>query len=362
MGCVLSKAEGGDKYKVQSSTLTSPSKGSDAPASGAKKLDPKDFIFQDRKGETLVKSPGTIDGQQFVLDTCEDCQIYLLDTCDSVMIDDCKRCKIVVGPTTGSVFLRDCESCVVVVACRQFRTRDCVDIDTRLLVATRPIIETSAKMRFGCFDFHYHELGAQLKASGMTPYSNFWSRAFNFNDDTHPDWSLVSADATSIDALAPLPDVPALAGIEETLKSIGARGHPPVCFRTWGERGPRDSSGEGCLVLVPEADEPAARAIVAATAGKAELTRTNSCALEEAWLAAFLNRGVDSGEMEPFAGFASAECARLMKALARGKCVGLEFGGEGCAEAVRPVAEAAGFPIFVDPNLYEGWRYKGVEG
>ena len=149
MGCVFSKGEGGDKYHVQSSAPTSPSKASDAPGAGAKKLDPKDFIFLERKGETLVKPPGSIDGQQFVLDSCEDCEIYLLDACDSVMIDDCKRCKIVVGPTTGSVFLRDCESCTLVAVCRQFRTRDCVDVDSRLLVATKPIIETSSNMASG---------------------------------------------------------------------------------------------------------------------------------------------------------------------------------------------------------------------
>lgn len=364
MGCVFSKGEGGDKYHVQSSAPTSPSKASDAPGAGAKKLDPKDFIFLERKGETLVKPPGSIDGQQFVLDSCEDCEIYLLDACDSVMIDDCKRCKIVVGPTTGSVFLRDCESCTLVAVCRQFRTRDCVDVDSRLLVATKPIIETSSNMRFGCFDFHYDALGAQLKASGMTPYSNFWSHVFNFNKETHPDWSLVPADATAIEALAPLPEVPALAGVEETLRAVGADGHPPLCFRTWGERGAVAKSGEGCLVLVPEADEPMAREMVQMTAGKAVLVRTNSCALSEPWLAEFLNRAdSDIPEVDGSAlGFDIAERARVVKALARGKCVGLEFGGAGCVEAVRAVAEAAGFAALTDPGQYAEWRYKGVEG
>jgi protein XRP2 len=197
-------------------------------------------------------------------------------------------------------------------------------------------------MRFGCFDFHYDALGAQLKASGMTPYSNFWSHVFNFNKETHPDWSLVPADATAIEALAPLPEVPGLAGVEEALLAVGVDGQPPLCFRTWGERGPVAKSGEGCLVLVPEADEPMARELVQMTAGKAVLVRTNSCALSEPWLAEFLNRAdaditdADGGAL----GFDIAERARVVKALARGKCVGLEFGGAGCVEAVRGVAEA----------------------
>ena len=39
--------------------------------------------------------------------------------------------------------------------CRQFRSRDCKNLDTFLHVTTRPIIETSSNMRFGCWDFHY---------------------------------------------------------------------------------------------------------------------------------------------------------------------------------------------------------------
>ena len=179
-----------------------------------------------------------------MLDSCEDCEIYLLDVCDSVMIDDCKRCKIVVGPTTGSVFLRDCESCVLVAVCRQFRTRDCVDVDSRLLVATKPIIETSSNMRFGCFDFHYDALGAQLKASGMTPYSNLWSHVFNFNKETHPDWSLVPADATAIEALAPLPRGPRARRGRGRPERSGRTAGPP-CASARGGEGPVAKSGEG---------------------------------------------------------------------------------------------------------------------
>lgn len=88
------------------SAATAPAAAKPAPAASKAaplpkpKLDPRDFIFLKRKGEKLVKAPGTINGQQFVIDSCEDCEIYVLDMCDSLMIDDCSNCKIVVGPTT----------------------------------------------------------------------------------------------------------------------------------------------------------------------------------------------------------------------------------------------------------------------
>lgn len=59
-----------------------------------------------------------------------------------------------------------------------------------------------------------------------------------------------------------------------------------------------------------------------AETAKVLLVRTNICQLSEAWLKPFLEEGgVEGGDM--------------VKALATGKCVGLEFGGAGCAEALR---------------------------
>jgi protein XRP2 len=210
------------------------------------KLDPKDFIFLKRKGEKLVKAPGTINGQQFVIDSCEDCEIYVLDMCDSLMIDDCKNCKIVVGPTTGSIFIRDCEDCQCVFMCRQYRSRDCKNIDTYLHVTTRPIIETSSNMRFGCWDFHYAQLKKQMEEAGISAYQNFWSHIYNFNPDSAT-WSLLPPGAahTSLAALEPLPEFPELGGVAEALEG-GAS--PPLCVRTWGERDAPDASGEGGAV------------------------------------------------------------------------------------------------------------------
>ena len=315
------------------------------------KLDPKDFIFLKRKGEKLVKAPGTINGQQFVIDSCEDCEIYVLDMCDSLMIDDCKNCKIVVGPTTGSIFIRDCEECTCVFMCRQYRCRDCKNIDTYLHVTTRPIIETSTNMRFGCWDFHYEGLKEQMDKAGISVYQNFWSHIYNFNPDSAT-WSLLPAEDTSAGVLDPLPDFPELAGVAEQLAD-GAR--PPLCVKTWGERPPADmlSGGEeeGCLVMIPSADaHMAAEVLQMADSAKVLLVRTNICQLNEAWLKPFLDTG------------GAAVNDEGVKALVTGKCVGLEFGGAGCVDALRGIASSAGFAFLDDADNYAEWRYMGVEG
>lgn len=44
-----------------------------------KKLDVKDFTFSGRSGEVLIKKPGQVGGQQFIIEECEDCDIFILD-------------------------------------------------------------------------------------------------------------------------------------------------------------------------------------------------------------------------------------------------------------------------------------------
>ena len=356
-------------------------------------------------------------------------------------IDDCKRCVVVIGPTEGSIFIRDSEDCKCVFMCRQYRSRDCVNVDTHLHVTTRPIIETSANMRFACFDFHYDKLEAQMATAGISRFQNFWSHVFNFNPETHATWSLMDPKITAFSQLiggadgtgAELPDFPALEGVSEALKDGAA---PPSCCRTWGEREPPaaatggetasralpfasrssfldkahfpflsfpfaryvmnltfvltrvsyihqscyprvtdiparlsstyysktdgdlgTSTGggarDGCLILIPAADaKMAGELLQMADAAKVLLMRTNDCQLSEPWLRTFLTEG----------GVAANEVAKLAKQLSTGRAIGLEFGGDGCADAMRGVASSGGFAMLEDPDQYAEWRYMGVEG
>ena len=58
-------------------------------ASVAKELDVASFMFCARKGEKLVKKPGEIGGQQFILEDLDDCEVLLLDHCAQVCNHAC---------------------------------------------------------------------------------------------------------------------------------------------------------------------------------------------------------------------------------------------------------------------------------
>ena len=147
---------------------------------------------QPKAGETVLRTPGQIDGQQFLIDGAEDCVIRVLDNCAQVWqpctislppslveltlcapaqvtIDDAKKCEIVIGPCEDSLFVRDCEDCVVHAVCRQLRTRNCVRCKFFLWVLTEPVIESSHSLEFGEWHTSYPQLDAQFGNAKLDP-------------------------------------------------------------------------------------------------------------------------------------------------------------------------------------------------
>lgn len=158
----------------------------------------EDFMFARVVGpQVLVKEPGTVNGQQFLIEEVSDCDIFVIDHCTSVQIDACTNCRIVIGPCTGSLFVRDCKNCTIVGAVQQFRTRDCSDINVYLysstgivdgslmrvlagltgspLIHTEPIIETSSRMHFGCFALTYFSFQHHMDQAKFSVWNNKWS-------------------------------------------------------------------------------------------------------------------------------------------------------------------------------------------
>lgn len=155
-------------------------------------LNPADFVLSKRNEEVIVKEAGSIDGQQFNVEECKDCDIFLMDHIACVFVDECEGCRIFIGPTMSSVMIRNCKSMNCVVACQQFRTRDCTDCKFSLLCTTEPIIETSTHIQFACFDFNYFSLRAQLSAARLNVWNNKWWMVYDFNKNSDkPNWNLL---------------------------------------------------------------------------------------------------------------------------------------------------------------------------
>uniref|UniRef100_A0A8C9FP23 Protein XRP2 n=1 Tax=Pavo cristatus TaxID=9049 RepID=A0A8C9FP23_PAVCR len=216
-------------------------------------VDPKDYTFSGLKDETVGRLPGKVAGQQFVIQDCENCSIYVFDHSATITIDDCVNCRIFLGPIKGSVFFRDCKDCKCVVACQQFRSRDCRKLEVFLCCATQPIIESSTGMKFGCFQYYYPELALQFKDAGLSIFNNTWSNIHDFTPVSgENNWGLLPEDAVVQDYV-PLPTSEELKAVRistDAMKSI-----IPI---TRGQR--QKSSDESCLAVFFAGDYTTANA------------------------------------------------------------------------------------------------------
>ncbi|KAJ1494748.1 tubulin binding cofactor C-domain-containing protein [Baffinella frigidus] len=179
MGCLESKPEA-EGAPVKKAKVEKKEEKKEEFSWNKKKPDPKDFMFSNLKNQVCIKPPGSINGQMFIIEDCENCDIYICDHMAQVQIDYCKNCRIFVGPTESSIFIRNCEDCKCIIACQQYRARECVNCDTLLYASTAPVVEESKNMRFGCFRFFYFNLAQQFEATKMSVYDNKWSEIYDF--------------------------------------------------------------------------------------------------------------------------------------------------------------------------------------
>lgn len=61
----------------------------------------EDFSCSGEEGVLFVKHSGEIMGQQFVVDNCDSCNLFLLDHIASATLDKCTSCVIITGPVSS---------------------------------------------------------------------------------------------------------------------------------------------------------------------------------------------------------------------------------------------------------------------
>mmetsp|Transcript_20303 Transcript_20303/g.24280 ORF Transcript_20303/g.24280 Transcript_20303/m.24280 type:complete len:355 (+) Transcript_20303:273-1337(+) len=309
------------------------------------RLDPKDYTWEQLKGETKVKEPGAVAGQQFMIDECEDCNLFLFDHNATVTIDGCKNCTIFIGPCESSIFIRDCTDCKCVFMCRQFRTRGCDGLDIMLYCLTRPVIETSKRLRFGCLEYHYDALESQMTATQFSKYTNFWSYIHDFTP-APKNWTFLPLDMTADQMIAPV--------LPEGLAFLPSEGTPkpaPHLLSTWGDRPP--PSTERMFVLFPKKSEGEASGFLKAAQeaeGVTLLYCNNTTLLPDV-----------AKQLVQLAGD-DARGKTITKDLSAGKSIGFEFCGEGCTDTINALLPNCDILSTGNTQASGIYRYMGIEG
>ncbi|XP_006090634.1 protein XRP2 isoform X1 [Myotis lucifugus] len=251
MGCCFSKRRNSEKEAQPQGEEEPPKQYS---WDQREKVDPKDYMFNGLKNETVGRLPGKVAGQQFLIQDCESCNIYIFDHSATITIDDCTNCVIFLGPVKGSVFFRNCRDCKCALACQQFRVRDCRKLEVFLCCATQPIIESSTNIKFGCFQWYYPELAFQFKDAGLSIFNNNWSNIHDFTPVSgEVNWSLLPENAVIHDYV-PLPTTNELQAVR--ISTEANRSIVPV---TQGQR--QKNSDESCLVVLFAGDYTIANAM-----------------------------------------------------------------------------------------------------
>ncbi|KAK5620326.1 Protein Xrp2 [Crenichthys baileyi] len=297
------------------------------------KVDPKDYMLTGLRDVTVGRLPGKLNGQQFVIQECENCNIYVLDHSATITIDDCVNCRIVLGPVKGSVFFRDCKDIKCVVACQQFRTRDCQKMDVFLYCATQPIIESSTGMKFGCFQYYYPELAFHFKDAGLSIFNNNWSNIHDFTPVSgENNWSLLPEDSKVLD-FVPAPDP------ESDFKSIRISTEAARSIVPLTKGGRRKDSEESCLFVFFAGEYTAANArklIDEATSKGFVLIQTKEVSMKPEDAKRVFQNSADD----------------LVEWISKGLVTALELNGDGVVEACKNIASNvfSSTKVFVSDN------------
>ncbi|XP_029551195.1 protein XRP2 [Salmo trutta] len=297
------------------------------------KVDPKDFMLTGLKDATVGRLPGKLNGQQFVIQDCDNCKIFVLDHSATITIDDCTNCCIVMGPVKGSVFFRDCKDIKCVVACQQFRTRDCQKMEVFLCCATQPIIEASTGMKFGCFQYYYPELAFHFKDAGLSIFNNNWSNVHDFTPVSgETNWSLLPEDTVVLDHV-PAPDP------ESEFKSVRVSAEASRSIVPMTKGGRRKESDESCLFVFFAGDYTTANArkLIDEASGKGfVLIQTKEVSMRP----------------EDVSRVFQNEAEGLLEWITNGPVTALELNGDGVVEACKSMASDmfSGTKVFVSDN------------
>ncbi|VDO93651.1 unnamed protein product [Soboliphyme baturini] len=185
MGWLLSKCLTSENSHIGKNTVIKEDSGKTYSWSDRSNMNPEDYIFANGNGTVMVKSPNTINGQQFLIQNCKGCYVFILDHAGAVSIDDCSECSIIIGACSGSVFVRDCHQCLVLASCQQFRTRDSVNLNIHLLCKTKPVVESSFQIGFGCLQLFYKELEGNSKVATRIELTCIRSRLNDYYFEYH---------------------------------------------------------------------------------------------------------------------------------------------------------------------------------
>ncbi len=102
-------------------------------------------------------------------------------SCAQTTLDRCVNCTIVVAACSTSIFARKCTGCTFAFGAKQLRFREAHNCTVLAACHSRPVIEASTGLRFGCWRLWYQGLQAHLTAAKIDVWANKWNHVYDFD-------------------------------------------------------------------------------------------------------------------------------------------------------------------------------------
>lgn len=136
----------------------------------------------------------------YQLKNLKNCVVYLMGRLKAVHMLGLEKCKVYIGAVAGASHITDCRDCEIYVASHQIRIHQSFDTDFYVFVATNPIVESVARVRFSPFLFKYEGLEGHMKDCGLMG-RNLWDQVQDFKwlkQEKSPNWGTIEESERKI--------------------------------------------------------------------------------------------------------------------------------------------------------------------
>lgn len=142
----------------------------------------------------MIKKPGDLDGADFAISNCKNCEIYIFDHIAQIFVDDSQNCKVYIGPCKSSVFVRDCQDIELHSSSSQLRISDTKNIKAYVFAQSDPTLENTTGLVLAPYSFLFPGLKEHFEAAGLIPSEDKWSQVFDFtpSKDGTKNWTLMN--------------------------------------------------------------------------------------------------------------------------------------------------------------------------
>jgi hypothetical protein len=114
----------------------------------------------------VTRQPGTIHGDNFLVDHCFNCRVFVCDKVGIFQVEKTVNSEIVVG-CAESVIIRDCRYCTIRVAAKRVTIRNCNNCKFFLFAEQRPVMQLCRRSQLADYNLWYPELDYHMQESGL---------------------------------------------------------------------------------------------------------------------------------------------------------------------------------------------------